>query len=231
MSNWHRAFHQAAAAIRANLLPGLLLQCLLLIFFSAYVAHEGTRAFLGDIAHIKEEAGYLFSFVCYVASSALLPEILRIAFFQNGRPAWRNLRLFLTAAPAWGCLGMLVDLFYRCQAGWFGTGNDLMTILPKVAVDQLLYAPFLANPIAIAWFIWRDEGFRRSAWPKIFYSGFFMERVFSVQVSSWIVWVPGVALVYFMPPHLQIPVAVFVQTFWVLIFTTLGQGANGEREL
>jgi hypothetical protein len=223
MSNLHRALRMAGAATRANLLPGLLLQCLLAAFFFAYVTHEGTRAFLANIAHIKQEAGYLFAFVCYVVTAAFLPEILRIAFFQNGRPAWRNLWLFLTAAPVWGGIGMLVDLFYRCQAGWFGTGNDLMTILPKVAVDQLLFSPLVVSPLVIAWFIWRDEKFRLSAWRKIFYPGFFVERVFPVQVSCWIIWIPGTVLVYFMPPLLQIPVAVFIQTFWVLIFTTLGQ--------
>jgi len=229
MSHLHRALRMTATAVRANFLPGLLLQGLLLAFFVAYVTHEGTRAFLENIAHIKEESGYLFAFVCYAVTAGLLPEILRIAFFQSGRPTRRNLWLFLTAAPAWGCMGMLVDLLYRCQTGWFGAGNDLVTILQKVAVDQLLYAPFIGNPLVIAWFIWRDERFRMSAWPKIFNPGFFLDRVYPVQVSSWIVWIPGVMVVYFMPPLLQVPVAVFIQTFWVLIFTTLGQEVDGTR--
>ena len=223
MTILRRALQSAASAVRANLLPGLLLQCLMVVFLSAYVAHEGTRRFLAEVAGIRQEAGYLFAFVSYAAAAALLPEILRIAFFQGGRPACRNLWLFLTAAPAWGCLGILVDFFYRCQAEWFGSGTGMMTILPKVLVDQMLVSPLIFNPLTIAWFIWRDENFRSSAWRKIFRPGFYMDRVFPVQVSGWIIWIPGVALVYSMPPLLQIPVAVLIQAFWALVFTTLGQ--------
>jgi len=223
MSHLSRAIRLAAAAARANLLPGLLLQCLKLAYFSAYVAHDGTRIFLAQVAHVKEEAGYAFTFFSYVLASALLPEILRIAFFQGGRPTRRNLWLFLTAAPAWGMLGVLVDFFYRSQEAWFGAGTDFQTILLKILVDQFLYSPFMANPLALAWFLWRDEGFRRSAWRRVFCRDFIVERLFPVQVSGWMIWIPGVALVYAMPPLLQVPVAVFIQAFWVLVFTTLEQ--------
>jgi len=222
-----RALRLAAQAARANLLPGLLLQCLMLVFFSAYISHEGTRTFLTSVSRLKQESGYLFAFASYVLAGALLPELLRIAFFQAGRPSRRNLWLFLTAAPAWGCMGMLVDLFYRYQAIWFGTGHDLATLAAKVAVDQFVFSPFLTNPLTISWFLWRDEGFRASAWRKILSWDFLTERLFPVQVLGWIVWIPGVTLVYFMPSLLQIPVAVIIQVFWVLMFTTLGQRAQG----
>ncbi len=34
---------------------------------------------------------------------------------------------------------------------------------------------------------------------------------------------PGVSLVYFMPSPLQLPTAVTIQVFWVLIITTLSE--------
>jgi len=226
MTILRRALQSAAAAARANLLPGILLQCLMVVFLSAYVAHEGTRIFLAEVARVRQETGYLFAFVSYATAAALLPEILRIAFFQGGRPTRRNLWLFVTAAPAWGCLGIIVDFFYRCQTGWFGSGTGLMTILPKVLVDQLLFSPLISNPLTIAWFIWRDERFHSTAWRKIFRPGFYMDRIFPVQVSGWIIWIPGVALVYSMPPLLQIPVAVLIQAFWAMVFTTLGEARD-----
>lgn len=219
----------AATAARANLLPGLLLQCLMLVFLSAYLAHEGTRAFLVEISRMKQEAGFLFAFVSYVAAAAFLPEVLRIAFFQRGKPTRHNLWLFLTAAPAWGCIGILVDFFYRCQTGWFGAGHELPTILAKIVVDQFVFSPFICNPLAITWFLWRDDGFRASAWKKVFRWDFITDRMFPIQVSGWMIWIPGVALVYFMPLPLQIPVAVMIQAFWVLVFTTLGQKSASTR--
>ncbi len=229
MNSLSRAFRLAAAAARANLLPGLLLQCLLLVFFTAYVAHDGTKVFLGEVAQIKDEAGYWFAFVSYMFAGALLPEALRIAFFQGGRASKTNLWNFLTAAPAWGLLGMLVDFFYRCQAVWFGTGSDPMTLVAKIFVDQFLYSPLIGNPLALVWFSWRDAGFQASAWRQIFCEEFFYERFIPLQVAGWVIWIPGVALVYLMPPLLQVPVAVLIQVFWVLVFTTLGQAGRTKH--
>ncbi len=221
MKSFRQSLRLAAAAAKINLLPGLLLQCLMVAFFSLYIAHEGTRQFLGEIAKVKEEAGYAFSFFSYVIAAALLPEIIRIAFFQSCKPTARNLWLFLTAAPAWGAMGMAVDLFYRLQTVWFGTGHDFQTLLFKVLVDQLLFSPLFGVPVMIAWFQLRDRGFRRSAWREILCARFVLQEVFPVQVAGWCVWVPGVTLVYSMPSLLQIPVAVLIQIFWVLMFTTM----------
>ena len=213
------ALHTAGKAARANLLPGLLLQCLMIVFFGLYVAHEGTRQFLAEVANLKQESGYLFAFVSYILSAALLPEILRVFFFQSGHPSRRNIWNFLTAAPAWGLMGVIVDFFYRCQALWFGTASDWNTILTKMAVDQFLFSPFIGNTLMVGYFAWRDLGFRRAAAKTIFKKGFFFERVFPVQVAGWCIWIPGVCLVYFMPSQLQMPVAALIQCFWVLIFT------------
>lgn len=217
------ALRRAGQAARANLLPGLLLQVLLLIFLGLYLAHEGTRDVLFQVADLKKEVGYLFAFVSYVLSAAILPELLRIGIFQKGRPTHQNLTNFLTSAPAWGAMGILVDSFYRLQALWFGTGNDIGTVLTKVVVDQFIFSPFVGNALMIGYFAWRDSGFRRSALRKIFNRDFFPERIFPVQVAGWCIWIPGVSLVYFMPSELQIPVASLIQAFWVLVFTMLNR--------
>jgi hypothetical protein len=222
------ALRIAAQGARANLLPGLLLQCLMVVFLALYVMHEGTRQFLAQVADFKQEAGYLFAFGSYVLSAALLPEILRIGFFQDGRPTRRNLWNFLTAAPAWGLMGMLVDALYRAQVIWFGAGHDWQTIVCKVLVDQFLFSPFVSNPIMVGYFAWRDAGFRRSAAKNIFRGGFYLDRVFPVQVAGWGIWIPGVTIVYFMPSELQIPVASLIQAFWVLVFLFINRPRKAE---
>jgi hypothetical protein len=226
MKSFRQSLRLAGAAAKSNMLPGLLLQCLMVAFFSLYVAHEGTRHFLGEVAVVKQEAGFLFSFVSYVIAGALLPEILRIVFFQSGKPSRRNLWLFLTAAPLWGVLGMLVDAFYRLQMLWFGGGHDWGTLLCKLFVDQVLFSPLVSNPLTVAWFLLRDEGIRASTWRQIFCADFFLEKVIPIQVGAWLVWIPGVLLVYSMPELLQIPVAVLIQVFWVLLFTTMKESAQ-----
>lgn len=221
----------AVAAARANLLPGLLLQSLMIVFFATYVMHEGTREFLGRVANLKEESGYLFAFVSYIFASALLPEIMRVAFFQNGKITPRNLWNFFTGSILWGLIGMLVDFFYRCQAGWFGTESTWAVILPKILVDQFLFSPFLNSPLIVGAVIWRDAGFTAAALRRICTIDFFLNKVMPVQVAGWCVWFPGVTLVYSMPSELQIPVAVFIQCFWVLIFTTVGERLRAPKRL
>ncbi len=215
---FRNALRIAAQGAWANLLPGLLLQSLMIVFLALYVMHEGTREVLGRVANLKQEVGFAFAFFSYVLSAALLPEILRIGFFQEGKANRRNLWSFLTAAPFWGLMGILVDLFYRLQIGWFGSESDWQTILCKMVVDQFIFSPFISNTLSAGYFAWRDAGFRRSSAREIFRRGFFLDRVFPVQVAAWCIWIPGVCLVYFMPSELQIPVASLLQAFWVLVF-------------
>lgn len=217
------ALSRAGLAARANFLPGLLLQVLLLVFLGLYLAHEGTREVLFRVANLKAESGYFFAFVSYVLSAALLPELLRIGIFQKGRVTRQNLSHFLTSAPVWGVMGILIDAFYRLQATWFGNNSDLGTVLVKMVVDQFIFSPFVANVLVVGYFAWRDSGFRRSALGTIFNRDFFPERIFPVQVAGWCIWIPGVSLVYFMPSELQIPVASLIQAFWVLVFTMLNR--------
>lgn len=205
-------------AARANFLPGLLLQCLLVVFLAAYASHEGTRQVMAQIASFKEESGYLFAFVFYILSAAVLPEVLVIAFFQQGRTYRFNIRNILTAAPGWGLIGIMVDFLYRCQIVWFGAGSDWGTVAAKVLVDQLVYSPFVGTPLTLAYFHWRDAGFRLAGFRKVF-SWNFPGEILTVQGAGWCVWFPGTFFVYSLPSGVQIPAAVLIQAFWVLIFT------------
>ena len=228
--NSRAALKMITSAIRANLLPGILLQCLMGIFLFAYATHDGTRKVLALVAEVKHQAGFSFAFFTYVIAAAFLPEALRIVFFQAGKPTVRNLTLFLTSAPAWGLMGVTVDIFYHFQAGWFGDTNSLASIVPKVIVDQVLFSPLFSSPLLVGYFTLRDGGFRSDAWQQVFCRGFYWEKVLPVQVAGWIIWIPGTSLVYSMPQLLQIPIAVVLMSFWVLIFTTLGERLPGSRK-
>ena len=222
------AFHRAIQAIRANILPGLLLQSLMIVFLALYVTHDGTRQFLAQIESIKQEAGFFFTFASYAISAAILPELLAIGFFQQCRITRRNIRNMLTGIPAWGLIGIMVDLFYRGQMLWLGAGQNWQTVISKMLVDQFLFSPLICTPITVAYFLWRDWGFRKSAFSQIFSLSFFPERVIPVQAAGWVIWIPGVCLVYFMPSGLQIPIAVLIQTFWVLVFTMVNRPGNSR---
>lgn len=199
-------------------------------FFVAYLTHDGTQRFLATVAETKEQSGLAFAFFSYVLAAAVLPELLRILLFQSGRPARRNAVNILRAAPAWGVMGMIVDLLYRQQAVWFGDAATAASIVPKVIVDQLLFSPLFANPVMVAYFALCAGGFRAIFWRRVLRPAFYLEEVVPVQVAAWLIWIPGVTLVYAMPAPLQIPIAVLIQCFWVLVFTTVGSLISPDKQ-
>jgi hypothetical protein len=217
------SFRLGLQSARQNLLPALLLQAIMLCLMAAYLLHGGTRLFLVDVGELKEEMGYGFALAAYMVSGALLPELLRILFFQKGRLRRSNIWSFAITAPLWGAMGMTVDFFYRCQNAWFGTGNEWTVIVTKVLVDQFIYSPFFANPLVTGYLSSRDAGFTRASVASLFRWSFVTRKMLPVQIAGWCVWMPGVCFVYFMPPLLQLPVAVLIQCFWVLLLTTINE--------
>lgn len=215
------SFREAARAARANLVPGLILQCALAIFFVLYATNAAARDALEKIAAWKANFGFGFAFVGYAFASAFLPEVLRVAVFQKFRVRWPNMRMLLYSAPFWGAFGMLVDALYRGQTLLFGAGNDLRTVLAKLIFDQFLFSPFLGTPILVAYFAWVDGG--RAGFSKVVAPREFVARVVRVQCAGWMVWIPGVALIYSMPELLQVPLAVAISAFWVLVLTVVRQ--------
>lgn len=208
-------------ALKANLLPGIFLQILMVGFLYAYWHHAGTRQAMETVAIWKTQVGYSFAMMSYVISSSVLPELLKIGFFQRGRVSFDNLWALVTSAPLWAGMGLLIDFFYRCQGTWFGNGHDWITMLAKVFVDQFLFSPLISIPLMQAYFQWRDARFRKYAFQNTTLREFFLDKVFPLQVAAWCIWIPGVALVYSMPPALQLPTAVTIQIFWVMVFTAL----------
>lgn len=217
------AFRAGLNAAKENLLPGLLLQVMMAMFIALYLLHDGTHAFLFHVANLREQMGYAFAFLSYSVSGGLLPELLKIIFFQKGIPQRRNVWMFATSAPLWGVMGMVVDFFYRSLSVWLGAGNSWQTVVLKVCVDQFLYSPLFANPVVAAYFTLRDFRFSREGLETVLRWDFLTNKVLPIQVAGWCIWIPGVAVVYSMPSLLQFPVAVLISCFWVLMVTTINE--------
>ena len=222
------AFSKGVQAARINLFPGLLLQAVMVCFIALYLFHDGTREFLAKVGTVREEMGYGFAVVSYIFSGTLLPEAMRVVFFQKGKPKLHNIWRIASLAPLWALLGVSVDYFYRLQGAWFGFGNTWDVVFMKVLVDQLIFSPLIVNPVVVAYLALHKEGFRRAALRTIFSWDFLNEKMIPTQIAVWCVWLPGVSLVYSMPPLLQLPVAVLIQCFWVLILTTINE--SGSRD-
>src|SRR5881227_480865 len=88
-------------AARANALPALIIQALMLmLLLSFYISHTAFALF-SQLAELKRTGGILFVIVASVTAGALIPELFLILFFQRGRPSRRNLRNLLFTVLVW----------------------------------------------------------------------------------------------------------------------------------
>jgi len=123
-------------AARANFVPSLIVQMVMITVVLAYYFHEPARAWLAQLAEIKERWGYGFSFLSGAIAGGVLPELLTVAVFQRGRVRRENAGNLLFGILFWGSQGVVVDGFYRFQAVLFGAHVDFPTVVKKVLVDQ-----------------------------------------------------------------------------------------------
>ncbi len=209
------------AAARATLLPGLVVQSVMICVVLAYYLVSGARPIFDQIGLWKLHGGLLFSSVSAMIAGGVLPEILRVVFFQKGRVAARNWANLAFSVPYWGMQGIWVDLLYRGQAEWFGNDAHPLTLLKKVCVDQFLYNPILAAPVGVTLYEWKNRGYRWSG--EFFTWKWYGTRIFPGLIATWSVWLPVVSIVYCLPQILQIPIFCLALTFWVTMFTWMAE--------
>jgi len=209
---------QIAAAARANLVPGLLLQAVALLLVLAYYFWPAARQAFLAVAEFKATIGYVYSFFALSLFAGILPLVLRRLqpnLAQDGFAVWPFYAVF------WGIMGVFIDAFYNLQAWIFGQGTDALTIAIKVAVDMLLFSPCFALPLVCVCFVWKDQGFNVAKARVVLGPYWYQERVWPMVIAAWIVWIPAVALVYSLPLALQFPVQNVIECMWAMILLFL----------
>jgi len=118
------------AALRRNLLPGLVLQavaiCLVLLYYFCAPARPGFVA----LAEWKRCGGYWFSAVSTALCGGLLPFLVLLG---SGRIAsGQRLQQAVFYLVFWAWKGVEVDMLYRLQARFFGVEAEFGVIARKV---------------------------------------------------------------------------------------------------
>ena len=155
--------------------------------------------------------------VASMIAGAVLPEVLSVLCFQRGRVTARNRENLFFGLAFWAFSGLCVDLFYRGQARWFGTQPTAAVLVTKVAVDQFIYSALFAVPLAVWCYEWKNRGYRTDRLGDLFSGQFYLAKILPATVANWGVWIPGTALIYSLPPLLQIPLFSLALTFWALL--------------
>lgn len=208
---------------RANFLPALVVQMAMVLLLVAYYQHPATREILDHLADFKERTGYFFVCGTAMIAAAIIPELLRILFFQKGKIERRNFRNLAFTLPFWAFMAITVDLFYKAQAMMFGHGTDLQTIATKVVVDQFAYAAFFASPFTCILYDWKHNGYRFRGMGRVLRLDYYRQVVFPVLFANWCVWIPMICVIYCLPLPLQFPLFSLALSMWVLIYTWMSE--------
>ena len=206
-------------AARANAIPALILQAVMLALVLAFYFHPPSAALMNRIAGYRETYGLLFVVVVSICAGALLPELFVICCFQKGRPHRQNLRNLIFNTPFWAIDGVLVDLMYRTLAHWFGTQVTLPVVAAKICVDQFGYNPLFAAPYGIWGYAWKNHGYSWRKLRLLVTWQYYREHAIPVLIATWAVWIPLMAMIYSLPLALQFTLFALALTFWVLLMT------------
>lgn len=210
-----------AAVFRENRLPCLVLNLLVLALVGSYYAVPQAAALWQAVGDFKLRWSFGFSLVSTVFAAALLPTLVQ--GWMGRLPARGRLKRLALLSLFWGWRGMEIDLFYQVQGWLFGHGNDLGTLLIKVAVDQFVMSPLWFVPTVLIALRWVEFG---GSWARTRAS---LDREFwrrtcpTVMVANWLVWIPALALIYSLPAALQFPLFSGVMCFFILILTLLAR--------
>ena len=208
-------------AAKANLLPGLLVQCVMIGILVAYFVHDGTKEVLQGLAEVKGGWGYGFSALMGILAGAVLPELIRWSVVQRFRWTARNMGNLVFAIPFWSFNGVLVDWFYRRQAEWFGDEASLTVVVPQVLVDQFLFTPLLTAPMTAILYDWKDSGYLWNS--RFFTRKYYRDSILPTLVAIWCVWIPIVSVLYVFPEVVQIPLYGLALTLWVILYTWMSE--------
>lgn len=215
-------------AARANVVPGLIVQGVMLGLLLAYWFYPPTTALLDRLAAVKLRWGYGYSAASAAVAGGLIPELLRVLVFQKARLARENAANLLFTLPFWSFMGTVVDAFYRMQALWFGAESAFPVILRKVLVDQFLYNPLFAAPVTALLYDWKNRGYSWKRPPDFRIVSYYRDTVVPTLFATWGVWIPVVSILYSLPPPLQIPLFGLALSLWVILYTWMSERRTVE---
>jgi hypothetical protein len=213
-------------AARANLIPALILQAIMLALLLGYYFYPPTTDLLDRLAVLKERWGFGYSAVSAIIAGAVIPEIMRILVFQKCRVSRTNLDNLLFTVPFWCFMGVLVDVFYRTQALVFGAEATFRIAATKVLFDQLLYSPFISTPLTCWLYDWKHSGYSLTGYRRYFTKDYARDVMVPVVFANWGVWLPVVSVLYSLPSLLQIPLFGLALSLWVLLYTWISEQRN-----
>ncbi len=210
-----------AAAFRQNRTPCLLLNLLVIALVASYFYVPTMANAWAAVGAFKARWSYAFSLASTMFAAAIMPSTVQ--WLMGTLPAVNRVKRIALLTLFWGYRGMEIDLFYRFQGWLFGHGNDLGTLLKKVALDQFVMSPVWFVPTYLMALRFADHGGSLSSTRSSLNREFWLHTCPAVLVANWLIWMPALALIYSLPDTLQFPLFSVVMCFFILMVTLMAR--------
>jgi hypothetical protein len=220
------AFRKGIGAARQNLAAMSTLLGAMSIMVAVYYFWPAGAAILSVYGAWQHAGGIFRAGLVSGFAGGILSELSLVYARDRGRWNASHFENIVFRFVVFFLGGMIVCRFYEWQAVWFGDGFSWRVILPKVLVDQFVFSVIWSTAYQTITFRWQALGYSGSRLWKELDGTFVVDRMFSVLVTNWMFWIPGVTLVYSMPLILQMPLNIFATAIWSLLLAGLARSTG-----
>ena len=204
-------------AIRRYWRPFFLLQALALLLVIGFYQSHTVRAACEWLADLKASGGLLYSAIAVAIAGALLPEAAKAIVLGERRFDTARLGAIGFAVAAFAGSGMITDLQYRLLGLIFGNDTDALTVVRKVLADQFITTPIYGVAYWSILYGWRANGYRFGQTLREISPRWYALRVVPILIPAWCFWIPMTALIYSLPPTLQVSLFSLAIAAWSLV--------------
>jgi hypothetical protein len=218
----------ALSALRANLLPGVVLWLIAAVAVLSYYFAAPARPFFEELGRWKAQGGFLYSIAATSLFAGLIPFLFLKALPSTRETTTRSTLIFMVVF--WAYRGFEIDALYRFQGWMFGNEASVGTVVAKVAFDLFVYNVIWAANLQLGAYEWKNSGLGWSffrQWPS---RRHWTRDLPVALLSTWVVWLPVVSLTYSLPADLQIPLFNLAACFWALVVATLTRTKAGDKK-
>jgi len=171
------------------------------------------------LSQLKSKTGFFYSAAATALFGGLIPFLyLKLSRATRAVTPWSFLSFYLVF---WAYKGMELDVLYSFEAALLGNSSAPGTVIGKVLFDQFVYNTLWAAPFQILAYHFLNSHYSKKAFREFDWKALWRNRVPTVLISTWAVWIPLVTLIYCLPLALQLPAANLATCFWVLLSSAL----------
>lgn len=210
-------FQIGMRSARSLMVPAALLLSAGTALVVAYYTVPEVAAALSKVGALKRSWGPVYAVLSAMTLSGLAPWLFRMAIpsLRPERPAAELLFGLLW----WGGMGIILDAFYRFLGFLYDGHCRPFAVLvgAKVLSDMFGFTTLFASPANALAHLWKDLGFDLRRLRANLRPGWYSRLVLPNLIPNYLLWFPGVTLVYSMPGDLQLPLSNLIGCFWALM--------------